>query len=179
MAKPITTQTKMEAIIVNNRINLVNDYAQIKVTLRVPALNLQKMKTLLNCSIISKQEIELTYNHNAGRIYSVVIRVKFAALKQYMQRDSCHECENKTEYLNLLNISSLFYASYHESNLLGEKTALYAFGKCYQFKNGKEFNSVYTNKNGHKISLVHIEQNELGKKRYINFKGQWYSNRKF
>jgi hypothetical protein len=169
----------MEAIIVNNRINLVNDYAQIKITLKVPALNLQKMKMLLNCSIISKQEIELPHNHNAGKIYSVVIRVKFATLKQYMMRDNCHGCENKAEYLNLLNISSLSYASYHESNLLCEKVPLYAFGNCYQFKNGKEFNSVYTNKNGHKISLVHTEQNKLGKARYINFKGQWYSNKKY
>jgi hypothetical protein len=168
----------MEAIIINNRIKLVNDFSLINVTLRVPALNIQKMKSLLNCAIISKKEIELSHHHNAGKIYSVVIRVKFANLKKYMQHESCHECENKAAYLNLLGLPSLFYTSYHEQNLLSENVALYAFGDCRKFSS-KNFNTIYTNVNGHKISLVQTEQNNFGKKRYLNFKGQWYSNKNF
>lgn len=169
----------MEAIIINNRIKLVHDFSQITVTLRVPALNIEKMKGLLNCGIISKKETDLSHNHNAGKIYLISVRLKFADLKKYMQRESCHECENQTEYLNLLGLISLFYSTYHEQNLLSETVALYAFGDCRKFGNGKNFNTVYTNVNGHKISLVQTEQNNFGKKRYINFKGQWYSNKNF
>ena len=72
---------------------------------------------------------------------------------------------------------SFFYLSYHEQNLLTDKVALYAFGKCYTYTDGKKYNVVYRNKLGHKISLIKSEQNNFGQKRYINFKGQWYSNK--
>ena len=166
----------MEAIIINNRIQLISyPSKQIEISLTVPALNLQKMQQLTNCYIVSKVEKKVDFNHYAGKLFFVTIRVKFEAIKQYLQRENIYTVENKSEYLNLLN-SSAFYTTYHECNLLADKVALYAFGDCRKFPQSN-FNTIYKNKAGHKISLVQTEQNNFGQKRYINFKGQWYSNK--
>jgi len=166
----------MEAIILNNRIQLISyESKQIEISLLVPALNLEKMKQSTNCSILSKVEKKVDFNHHAGKLYFVTIRVKFSDIKKYLQRENIYTVENKNEYLSLLNISA-FYTTYHECNLLADKVALYAFGDCRKFPQSN-FNTIYKNKAGHKISLVQTEQNNFGQKRYINFKGQWYSNR--
>lgn len=166
----------MEAIILNNRIHLISyESKQIEISLLVPALNLEKMKQLTNCYIVSKVEKKVDFNHYAGKLYFVTIRVKFSDIKKYLQRENIYTVENKSEYLSLLN-SSAFYTTYHECNLLSDKVALYAFGDCRNLTY-PNFNTIYKNKAGHKISLAHSIQNNFGQKRYIKFKGQWYSNK--
>jgi hypothetical protein len=167
----------MEAIILNNRIQLVSSESNyIEISLLVPARNLQKFKELTNCSILSKIETKVNHNHYAGVLFTVKIRVEFLAIKKYLQRESIYDCENKNEYTNLLNQPSIFYLTYFECNLLADKVALYAFGDCRKFTQSNN-NTIYRNKAGHKISLVNSIQNDFGQKRYINFKGQWYSNK--
>ena len=172
----ISTQKNMETILLNNKIKLVNDFTFIDCEILVPSLNIQNLKQLTSCKIISKEAKKVDFNHNAGNLFTVKIRVRFDKIKQYLKHESCHDAINKSEYLNLLD-KSFFYLSYHEQNLLTDKVALYAFGKCYTYTDGKKYNVVYRNKLGHKISLIKSEQNNFGQKRYINFKGQWYSNK--
>jgi len=171
----ISTQKNMEAILLNNKIKLVNDFTFIDCEILVPSLNIQNLKQLTSCKIISKEAKKVDFNHNAGNLFTVKIRVRFDKIKQYLKHESCHDAINKSEYLNLLD-KSFFYLSYHEQNLLTDKVALYAFGDCRKFPQSN-FNTIYKNKAGHKISLVQTEQNNFGQKRYINFKGQWYSNK--
>lgn len=170
----ISPQQKMKAIILNNRIQLISyESKKIKISLIVPALNLQKMKELTGCTICGKKEIEVNFNHYAGKLFNVTLLVRFDKIENYLQRNNISECENKSEYLNLLNTPQ-FYLGYFETNLLTDKVALYAFGDCRQFSK-PNFNTIYKNKAGHKISLCHSIQNNFGQKRYVKFKGQWYS----
>ena len=165
----------MKAIILKNRIQLISyPSKQIEITLRVPALNIQKMIDATGSTIKSKNEITVDFNHYAGKLYNVTILVRFDKIEKYLQTESVYTCVNKDEYLNLLN-TSYFHLTYNECNLLADKVALYAFGDCRQFLKANN-NTVYKNKAGHKISLAHSEKNNFGQKKYINFKGQWYSN---
>ena len=63
--------------------------------------------------------------------------------------------------------------SYAQCNLLSEKVALYAFGRCSQIEQRKSGNTIFYNKENKKISLAYNGG------RHINFKGEWLTNKQF
>jgi hypothetical protein len=162
------------AIIISNKITLVSDYSQIKCSFTVPAKNIQKMIEVTSCTVVSKKEIKLPHNHYAGTTYVVTIFVSFGKIKSFLKSDSIIGCENTSSYLELLNDK---FHSYNDTHLLCEKVPLYAFGQLYITKFTSS-NTHYFAKDGRKISISHSAWNNWGEKRYINFKGTWYSNKK-
>jgi len=173
----------MDAVIFNNKIQLIShENSLVTITIRVPALNLQNLRQKTDCSILSKKEVTLTHKHLAGVVYDVCIVVRFSKIKKFLKHSSVYSCGNLTEYATLLGYSkerSLYTALWHECNLLSDSVALYAFGDCRVLTNLIRCNQVYVNAKGQRISLSHNLLNNFGCKRYINFKGTWYSNKKY
>lgn len=165
-----------EAIILKNKITLVDDYSMIYASILVPKRNIQKLIGLTNCEIISKNITLLPNNHHAGTTYIVDIYARFDKIKDYLNKISITDCDNKDIYLSMLNENK--YLSYSDTHLKSEKVKLYAFGDLY-IPNNYNYNAIYYNAKGHKISVCHDDWNEHGNKRYINFKGQWFSNKKY
>lgn len=168
----------MKAIILNNEVKFVQENSCITITIQVPAANIEKMRHELNCTIISKKEKILHNRNYAGKVYEGTIRVMFHKIENLLRRKHFSDCTNAKDYQNLLYNKPQNWL-HTEYMLLCDSVELYAFGRLNISPNGKGSNSVYTNKLGHRISLVHSELNNFGKKRYINFKGQWYSNKMY
>ena len=89
---------KMKALIIDNKIYFVNDYDFVKMSLIVPALNLEKMRLATKCRIISKEEVNVTFNHNAGRLFKVTIDVRFINIVTYLKTGDVYSCENKAAF---------------------------------------------------------------------------------
>lgn len=164
----------MKTTIINNQIKLVDAFSQVVLTLNIPARNLSKMIEVTGAKIIAKHVVELTNRHYAGIVYATKLRVNYSKIEPFLNTSSIYECENKSLYLSMLADQN----NIHLVNLKSEKVSLYAFGECHVYTK-ENFNVVYFDKSGRKLSLVRNDTNGVGKKRYIKFKGTWFSNRSF
>jgi hypothetical protein len=164
----------MEAIIINNKVTLVDDFTNVKMTIIVPKRNLQNMRELTSCKIIAKEPTSVGYNNYAGDIFNVTILVRFANIRQYLNLSGLTNVENVQQYIDLL-YSDTFWG---HVNLLRDKINLYAFGNCH-IMSSPDNNTIYYNLEGRKHSFVKRDLNDFGKKRYIYFKGHFWSNRQF
>jgi hypothetical protein len=171
---------------IENKIIAVKEHDYLTLTIVVPALNIQKMKDLTGCSILSKEFTTLSSNHNAGKLFKVKIRVKFKNIEKYlleeniyMQGNNVAPAVNVAEYLNIIG-RKCGNTYYSDDNLITSKCALYAFGNCSKhwssFRGSNVSNVHYFGRNGSKISLIK-KMNEIT--RYVKFKEQWMSNRNF
>lgn len=146
-------------------------------TILVPARNISAMIKLTDAFVVKKQMKNVSFNHHAGNLFDVTIRVNFSKIEKFLKTSWVGHCENKDVFL------SLWYndreMSWSNSNLPSNNVALYAFGECYKYENYNMSNALYFNKSGKKISVQHRDYNENGAKRYINFKGEWFTNKKF
>jgi hypothetical protein len=162
----------MKTIIINNEIKLVRDNELIEMSLLVPAKNLQAMKEQTQCRIMSKISAVVNFNHNAGQLYRVRIKVRFNCIAPYLKHTNYDVAVNAKIY------SSLFYTSQNYVTIPCDSVKLYAFGDCSCIAIFRSQNVIYYNKIN-KISLIANELNGFGEKRYIKFKKQWYSNKKY
>jgi len=167
----------MQAIIINNKVTLVDDFSTIKMSLIVPKRNMQRMKELTKCCILSKEPTKVAYNNYAGDLFKVNISVGFKDINPYLNYGNAYEAINNDNYLDLLNkpIFSL-YAS--QVNLKTDKVNLYAFSNCSRIPYINS-STIYYRIDGKKHSFINRDLNEFGNKRYISFKGHIYSNRIF
>jgi hypothetical protein len=161
----------MKTIIINNEIKLVRDNELIEMSLLVPAKNLQAMKEQTQCRIMSKISAVVNFNHNAGQLYKVRIKVRFNCIAPYLKHTNYDVAVNAKIY------EMLFYSPNYVS-IPCDSTGLYAFGDCSCIAIFRSINVIYYNQNN-KISLIANELNGFGEKRYIKFKKQWYSNKKY
>lgn len=171
----------MKTIIIDKKVYMIDDFDFVKMSLIVPALNLEKMRLATKCRIISKEDVEETFHHNAGKLYKVTIDVRLTNIVAYLKDGDVFSCENKDAFLSMFYDQSFWSLHRWSSRVFPcNKVALYAFGDCNNFRpKENNMNVIYYDINGKKISLLTCEDNEYGKKRYINFKGHAYSNRKF
>ena len=171
---------------IENKILAVRQNDYLTMTLVVPSLNIENMKQITNCTIISKTPTSLNCHHNAGTLFSVKIRVQFKNIEKYLLTENIfgaghasQRAENIEQYLNILGKKwgSTYYA---EGNIISSRVGLYAFGNCEKrwsgFRGGNSVSVHYFGRNGAKISL-NKKASEIN--RYVNFKGQWMSNRSF
>lgn len=159
----------MKAVILNNKIQIVNNYTFVKITIQIPFGNIQKMKVVTNATIYNVKEVKLNFNHNAGKIAIVEIGCQFCKIEKYLtQTSDIFGCENLEEYKKLIggDNGSMYY---NESNLTCDKLPLYAFGEPIIRNRTIAMNGIYRNINGKKINL----QGKFEK--YVNFKGEYYS----
>lgn len=158
----------MKALIIENRIKLfVDDRQRVNLIGIVPKGNIQRMKELTGCKILSVEKHTASFNHNAGELCRIVYRVELCNILPYLKHsDSARYCENAKEYANLLGVS-IHDLGYCFLYLLTDKLPLYAFGypKKPKTKTGM---SIYQDINGKRISL---HRNE----RYIKKFGRWFS----
>jgi hypothetical protein len=159
----------MKAVILNNKIQIVNNYTFVKITIQIPFGNIQKMKVVTNATIYNVKEVKLNFNHNAGKIAIVEIGCQFCKIEKYLtQTSDIFGCENLEEYKKLIGGNNVGM-SYNESNLTCDKLSLYIFGDPIIRNKTIATNGIYRNINGKKISL----QGKLDN--YVNFKGEYYS----
>ena len=151
----------------NNKIQAIDDCKHITITLIVPAGNIQRMIDATNCTVVSKQRVELAFNHHAGVTYSVTILVRFGNIKKYLKSDHISGAVNVKEYLDIIGYDGRFGISYNDSNLITDKCNLYAFGELYRPVVRRGVNGIYVNKEGKKISLTKTDK-------YVNFKGEYF-----
>ena len=172
---------KMKTIIIDNKIQLVEDSTRINVTVICPKSNIQKMLDETNARLISKSEIKLSYNHHAGITYKVVINVIFSRIEKYLKIVDVYGAENIKSYKELIEINRIgFGQSYALMHCCkNEITGIYAFGDCsYYIK--ESHSTYYYYKNGQKpIILNDNQRTNFGQKRYVQNNGKWASNRKF
>lgn len=161
----------MKTIIINNKIRLVRDNELIELSLLVPARNLQAMREQTNCRIMSKLSAVVNFKHNAGQLYRTKIKVRYNDIAPYLKVCNYDVAVNAKIY------EMLFYSPNYVS-IPCDSTGLYAFGDCSCIAIFRSINVIYYNKIN-KISLIANELNDFGEKRYIKFKGYWYSNRKY
>lgn len=162
----------MKTIIINKEIKFVRDNELIEMSLLVPAQNLQAMKKLTKCRIVSKISAVVNFKHNAGQLYKVKIKVRYNCIAPYLKHTNYDVAINAEIY------SSLFYTSQNYVTIPCDSVKLYAFGDCSIDSIYRSVNAIYYNQNN-KISLIANDLNDYGEKRYIKFKNQWYSNRKY
>lgn len=167
---------KKEAIILANKVVLVSDNEYVEMSIVVPARNISKMIEQTGAFVLKKEVVKVSHNHYAGTLYKTTIRVVFGKISKYMIRSWVGYCDNCADYHSLLNDKD---PGHFEVNLPSEKMALYAFGDCSKYENYNMANVLYYDKAGRRISLQHSAQNDYGKRRIINFKGHYYSNRQF
>lgn len=166
----------MEAIIINKKIKLVEDSTIITVTINVPFLNIQKMKELTKCSILSVKETFLKFKNNAGKIAEVTIRVKFINISDFITNvENIANADNKECYLNMISINENkaycfnWFPQFKKFNLRTlDIFNLYAFGYCYKESKPNFLTYIYINKLGKKISLYGVN------KKYLKFKGEYF-----
>ena len=171
----------MKTIIIDNKIQLIENSTRINVTVICPKHNVQKMLDETGARFVSKKEIELSYNHRAGVVYEVVINVLFHKVEKFLKVVDIHEAENVKSYIDIISVNRLggFGFGYSISHCYkNEITSLYAFGDCsnYSFPS---VNTHYFPAKGKMILLNNNSRTDFGKKRYVQNNGKWYSNRKF
>lgn len=165
----------MNAIIINNKVTLVDDFSLLKMSIIVPKRNLQRMKELTKCQILSKEPTTVNYNNYAGDLFRVTILVAYKDINQYMNYSNLFNVDNAKEYFDLLYSKDGYY--FH-CNLKSDNVNLYAFGDCSRIPYVNN-STIYYSLTGDKHSFINRDLNEFGNKRYILFKGKYYSNRKF
>jgi len=174
----------MNIVKIEQKIRIVQDSDIIKISIVVPALNIEKMKQLLGCRILGKEPFPLRFNHTAGKTFKVQIYVQASKILPYLRTEHYADATNAAAYRDLLNkpASSLYYSEYM---VKCEKVDLYAFGQCSGYcaeyarrrkPNTLAMNVLYYGKDGTKISLHRT--GDIGN-RYINFRGQWLTNKSF
>lgn len=173
----------MEAIIIDNKIQLIEDSTHFEINVICPRKNIQKMLDITKGKLLSKTKIELSFHHRAGETYEVKIIAKYRNVKQYLKPFSIYVADNKTQYLELISVNSLANKqsfAYSLTNCCSNQiTGLYAFGDCSNYEQ-PNYNTLYYYADGSKsISLANNQRTNFGKKRYIKNNGKWASNRKF
>ena len=167
----------MKAIIINKKIQLVQENELIELSLLVPARNLQAMRDQTGCRIISKIPCDATFRHNAGKLYLTKIKVRYSKVAPFLKECNYKVAENADVF------ASLFYSSQNYIYIPCDSIGLYTFGDCSSFessfKSSHQMNVLYYSSENNRISLYGNILNDFGDKRYIKFKGYWYSNRKF
>lgn len=166
---------KMNAIIINNKVTLVDDFSLLKMSIIVPKRNLQRMIELTKCKILSKEPTHVAYNNYAGDLFKVTISVLYKNISQYMNIGDLRKAENAKAYFDLLNFQQFYY---NLCSLKSDSVNLYAFGDCSRIPY-VDNSTIYYSINRTKHSFINRDLNEFGNKRYINFKGKVYSNRNF
>lgn len=159
----------LQAVAIDNQVKLLTKSSNVKLTLLVPRGNIEHMKQLTGCKIISKELTSVNFNHHAGELYKVTISVMWGKVSgYYKQTISANTCTNASEYANMLGIDNwhLNWCYYQITDTT--KAPLYAFGNpIIRVKKGRN-NGIYQNLKGEKISLI-------GKfDKYVKFKGTWY-----
>ena len=170
----------MKTIIIDNKIQLIEDSTRINVTAICPQKNIQKMLDETKASFISKKEIELSYNHHAGIVYKVEISVIFSRIEKYLKVVDIHEAENVKSYIDLINVNRIgFGFGYNISHCYkNEITGLYLFGDCSCYASKSNVTYYYYKNSNRPLNLGSRITNN-GQKRYVQNNGKWASNRKF
>lgn len=165
----------MKTILINNRIQLINDSTYLTVSVICPQKNIQKMLNVTNARFISKKETQVQYNHNAGQLFEVEIKVQFSKIEKHLRTNSYYNAENQQAYVEMIAVNGRVY---NLDCLENKVTGIYEFGNCASFSQ-LHYASYYTSKSGRTIELNNNERTDFGKKRYINNAGTWYSNKKY
>ena len=155
-----------QAAIFNNKIQLIDDFTYINISLIVPFGNLQKMKDLTGCAILSTKNHFLSFNHYAGNVAKVNIRVKFSKIAHFLEKSYIDgNNENYHQYIDLIgrHWSDLYYS---DCNLISNKIKLYAFGEPIT-RPKKSCDNIYIDRTGKKRSFHKIDK-------YVKFKGQYF-----
>jgi len=159
----------LQAVAIDNQVKLLTKTSDVKLTLLVPRGNIERMKRLTGCKIISKERTSVYFNHHAGELYKVTISVKWGKVSVYYRHTiSANTCTNASEYANMLGVDtwSLNWVYYQITDTT--KVPLYAFGNPIIRVKPSRNNGIYQNLKGEKISLI----DKFDK--YVNFKGTWY-----
>jgi len=129
---------------------------------------------------ISKKEIAVNYNHRAGQLFEVTIKVQFSKIEKHLKTASISSAENMSTYLDMISVNKLGVTyAYTDTNVLENKiTGIYEFGDCADYSQA-DYSSVYYSKVGKKIKLNKTLRTNFGKKRYVQNNGIWFSNRMF
>lgn len=173
----------MEAIFIKNKIQLIENFTSIEVKVICPRKNIQTMLDTTKGHFISKKEIILPYNHNAGQVFEVIIRAKFENLKRYLKKDNFYnfKAENEREYKDLIKINEAKSGGYFYQTTqiyAAEIRGLYSFGDCSTWNNSR-LTTFYWYANGRRIELNNTERTNYGNKRYVQNAGKWLSNKKY
>jgi|SRR5690554_771723 len=173
----------MKTIVINNRIHLIEDFTQIEVKVICPLKNIQKMLDETRSKLISKKEINLNYNHHAGKVFEIMVFARFGDVKKYLKNQTIHNYRNVSNYnayIDLININKIGFGFAHQTVLCFENiiTGLYAFGDCSRLVSSNSY-TYYYGKNGYSKLRANTEFTENGNKRYIKTGKGWLSNRMF
>ena len=175
----------METIFINNKIQLIEKFTRIEVKVICPKNNIQKMLETTGAKFLSKKEIHLGFNHNAGQVFEITILVRFENVEKYLKCQDVYNyrnAENFDFYIEMININSFSFGSFtmqtkkcFENIIVG----LYAFGDCSRLSGNGNSYTRYFRKDGHSILRCDNDFTNNGKKRYIKTGKGWFSNKKF
>ena len=170
----------MKTIIIENKVKLINELTLLTVDVICPRKNIQKMLDQTKAKFISKKEITVNYNHRAGQLFKVVIRVEFSNIEKHLIAGSVFSAKNKDVYIDMLDINMVGNRLFgSDLNCYENKiTGIYEFGNCANYTE-PNCATYYTSISGRKIQLNNTEKTDFGKKRYVKNAGTWYSNKKF
>jgi len=170
----------MKTIIIENKVKLINYFTYLTVDVICPRRNIQNMLDITKAIFISKKEITVNYNHCAGQLFKVVIKVKFSNIEKHLKSGSVCSADNKNVYLEMIDINrggGMFFGT--DLNCYENKiTGIYEFGNCANYT-VPNYATYYTSMSGRTIQLNNTERTDFGKKRYVKNAGTWYSNKKF
>lgn len=157
-------------VAIDNQIKLLSDSSRVELNLLVPRGNIQKMKEVTQCIILSKHPEKVNFNHNAGDLYRVKISVKWGNISKYLpHKVSANTCENAEHFMQMTSLKNRWELNYICNQITdANKIPLYAFGQPKMRNIRGTTNGIYINAKGDKISLI-------GKfDKYVDFKGVKY-----
>jgi hypothetical protein len=175
----------MKTIVINNKIKLVEDFTTIEVKVICPKANIQKMLETTKGKFISKNEINLNFNHNAGQVFEVTIKANFKNVEKFLRYQDVYnyrDVENFDSYIEMITINQYGFGGYAVSTKLCYENivvALYAFGDCSRLSGNRNSYTRYYRKDGHSILRCNNDFTNFGEKRYIKTGKGWLSNKAY
>jgi hypothetical protein len=156
-------------VAIDNTIKLLQNNSIVVLNLLIPKGNIQAMREATNCQILSKTPEKVSFNHCAGELYRVKMKVKWGKISKYLKhRINPNVCENVDVYSQMLNLSKWDLSADYEKIIDANKIPLYAFGEPKKRNILGVTNGIYINARGHKISLIGRFD------KYVDFKGTKY-----
>lgn len=175
----------MKTILINNKIQLIEKFTRIEVKVICPKKNIQKMLEKTGAKFLSKKEISLEFNHNAGQVFEITILVRFENVEKYLKCQDVYNyrnAENFDSYIEMININSFYCGGFamqtkncYENIVVG----LYAFGDCSRLSGNGNSYTRYFRKDGHSILRCDTDFTSNGEKRYIKTGKGWLSNKAY
>ena len=174
----------METIFINNKIQLIENSTTFEVKVICPKRNIQKMIVATKGRFISKKELRLNFNHNAGQIFEVIIKVRFEDVKQFLKKEDIYNfrnADNFDSYIEMIKINSFGFGFAMQTKMCFKNviTSLYAFGDCSRLSGNGNTYTRYYRADGHSILRCNTDFTNNGEKRYIRTGKGLLSNRKY